>query len=311
MRVLLLGYSSIGRRRVLPALAAIGVTRVDVATRSQGGSVALPDGLSGRVFDDYDDALRRSEAEVVYISTVNSQHAAQAATALEHGRHVVIDKPATTHPADLHRLVDLARRKGLLLAEATVYAHHPQIDAIRAAFAEAGDAPTRLLAAFSFPPLPPDNFRHRAELGGGVLLDLGPYAVSVGRLFFGDAPTELIARGDDRAFSLMAVYPGGRTMVGQFGMGTGYVNRLELLGADVTVSAERVFTVTPDMDCTLRVTRRNQPQPLTVPAADCFAEFLKAVLAAIDRGDTDTFLPPMLADADAVHRLRSGIRPAE
>ncbi len=43
--------------------------------------------------------------------------------------------------------------------------------------------PTHITVDFSFPPLDPENFRYKKDLGGGALNDLGPYAVSAGRVF--------------------------------------------------------------------------------------------------------------------------------
>jgi NDP-hexose-3-ketoreductase len=308
MKALVLGYSSIARRRVLPALAAIGIRHVDVASRSGSGNVSLPEGLSGSVFNDYADALRQSEAELVYISTVNSLHAELATASLDGGRHVVIDKPAAVDLMDVTRLVELARQKGRLLAEATVYGYHPQFATARSVFEEANCQPTRLVAAFSFPPLPPENFRHRADLGGGALLDLGPYAVSVGRLFFNEPPLEIICRDSYSAFSLLATFSEDRSLVGHFGMTTGYINRLEVLGPDATVTIDRAFTTTPEMACNLYVSLHNEHRSIKVPPADSFAIFLRAVIQAIESGDTQPFAEVMLADAETLNLLRDSCK---
>ena len=307
MHVLLLGYSEIGRRRVLPALVRCGIEQVDIASCSAAATVSWPEGLAGRVFDDYAEAISHSAAELVWVSTFNTLHAGLATAALLAGKHVVIDKPATTTVADARRLVDLARGRRLLLAEASVYAFHPQIAAARQFFADLGAAPTQMVAAFSFPPLPPENFRHRPELGGGALLDLGPYAMSLGRVFFEAAPDEVISRklDGDRSFSLLATYSGGRSLVGHFGHTTGYINRLNLLGHGSTLAIERAFTTTPERSCQLAASANNVLSTITVPAADSYAVFLEAVLAALEQGQVDAFLPALLADAEAIELLRS------
>lgn len=306
MHVLLLGYSEIGRRRVLPALARCGIEVVDIASRSASTDIAWPQGMRGQAFGDYAEAIRASAAGLVWVSTVNALHAELAQAALEAGRHVVIDKPSTTNLPDARRLADLARDRGLMLAEATVYAFHPQIAAARQFFADAGTAPSQMVAAFSFPPLPPENFRHRPALGGGALLDLGPYAMSLGRLFFDAAPEEVLCRPlpADSGFSLLATFSGQRSLVGHFGHSTGYINRLNLLGPGTTLAIERAFTTTPEMVCRLAATRGGTASTIEVPAADSYAVFMAAVLAAIQRKDMTAFLPALLADAEAIERLR-------
>ncbi len=304
--VLVLAYSSIVQRRVLPALAKSGVTQVDIASRGASDAIAWPEGVSGKAFEDYDTALNESAAEVVWISTVNSTHAELARTALTQGRHVLIDKPATTTLSDTEDLIALAESRGVALAEANVFAHHPQIAVSRRPFDEAGSEPKHIVAAFSYPVLPAGNFRHDPALGGGILLDLGPYAVSFGRLYFGVPPDRIHAMplSGDRGFTILASYPGERTLSGHFGTGTGYVNRATLLGPDVAVNLERIFTTPPDQAGGIAATVRNQPFPVEMPVADSFEVFLRDVFDALDQGDPSTFRDTMLQDARALEQLR-------
>ena len=89
MNVLLIGWSRIASRRVIPALCALPcVGRVDLATRRS--ELVPPGTVSGRIFDDYADALNRSDAEVVYVSTINSEHERWAEAALEGGDHGLV-----------------------------------------------------------------------------------------------------------------------------------------------------------------------------------------------------------------------------
>lgn len=311
MRLLLIGYSKIAQKRVLPALSEAGVTQVDVASQSRAGDVVLPQGASGRVFDDYEVALAESDANLVYVSTVNSTHAKWAERALERGYHVIVDKPACTSLVGAHRLLDLAEQKGRCLAEATVYGYHPQIGAARQSFVEAGSRPTHLVATFSFPPLPAGNFRYQAACDGGALWDLGPYAVTPGRLFFGQEPKEIACRvtgrGDEveTSFSVLMTYDDGCSMVGHFGFDTGYRNRLDILGPDVTVTIDRVFTTPAGMSSELHVDQHNRPKTISVPPADNFGLFLQAVIDAIEAGQHSQLANDMLTDAQVLWRLRN------
>jgi predicted dehydrogenase len=310
MKLLLIGYSKIAQRRVLPALAAAGITQVDVASRSRAGAATLPEGASGRVFDDYEAALAESEADLVYVSTVNSTHAEWAKRALQNGYHVIVDKPATTRLDDARRLVKLAQRQGRCLAESTVYGYHPQIAVAKQAFAEADSRPTRLTATFSFPPLPADNFRYKAACDGGALWDLGPYAITPGRIFFGEDPQEIACRitseGDEveTSFSILMTYSDGRSMVGHFGFNTGYRNRLDILGPRVTVTIDRVFTAPANLANEVHINQNNQSKIITVPPADQFALFLRAVVSAIETGQHQGLADDLLSDARVLWRLK-------
>lgn len=309
MRVLLAGYSSIAQKRVLPALAKLGIRDIDLASRS-ATNASWPEGTKGSFYADYGEGIRKSSADLVYISTTNDLHATLAELSLREGRHTVVDKPAFLRLEEAERLIEMAARRKLCLAEATVYPFHPQVEAVRKVFAESDSRPERLSAVFSFPPLPADNFRYRAELGGGALWDLGPYAVTPGRVFFGERPEEIVCRithrqhGVDTAFSVLMIYSGGRSFTGQYGYTTGYRNTLEVLGPQVAVTMERAFTTLPDAPATLRVTQGARQKTIEAEAADTFASFLKEVGDSIAQGDMQRWPAALREDALVLDELR-------
>lgn len=316
MKLLLLGYSDIAQRRVLPAARSIGLDRLDLACRSGLGERVTPAGME-RLFDDYETALRHSDAELVYISTTNDRHADLARLALSVGKHVIVDKPAALRRDDVLALAEQAEVAGLCLAEANVWGSHPQVHHIASIFAEADSEPRQLLVSFSFPPLAPSNIRYRSDLGGGALADLGPYAVSPGRVFFGCEPSEVHAaivaedRGVDTAFCVQLVYPAGRCLVGQFGFTTGYSNRIELLGPDVRVQVERVFSPPPTYESECIVDVRGERRLHVQAPANTFALFLGDVLAAISTGESARLREAMILDHCTLARVRTAAgRPA-
>ena len=239
-------------------------------------------------------------------------HAEWAEQALLKGCHVIVDKPAFTSIDDARRLADLARAKNLCLAEATVYAWHPQIQMARDLFLQAGTRPTRLTVSFSFPPLPADNFRYQKHLGGGALWDLGPYAVSPGRLFFEDEPEEVFCRvgtrnpatGVDTSFSMLATYPGGRSMVGHFDFNTEYRNCINILGPGMSVDIDRVFTTPPDMENELQVRSNNNTKITRRLQLTVLPFFYKVSLMQSAKTNIQSFIENLLSDATVLHRLR-------
>lgn len=271
--------------------------------RPEGGS------LSVQHFPDYEQGIEESGADLAYISLENSNHALWAERALEKGMHVVVDKPAFLTVQDARRLVELAEAKRRCLAEATVFAHHPQIAALRGLFGSGGAA--RVNAIFSFPPLDPGDFRYRRDRGGGALLDVGPYAVATSRVFFGRAPRsvacEVLARrvdGVDTAFSVLLCYDGGAAMTGHFGFDTEYLNRLLAFGPGVAGELNRAFTLPPEATNRVVVRKNNLESEIAVAPADTFALFLGDVVGAIRAGDWNRFVQALLEDAELLARLR-------
>lgn len=310
MRLLLLGYSKIAQKRLLPALTQSDlITDVDIATYTREAEVSWPAGLQGKVFTDYEVALQKSTAEVVYISTRNSEHAQWARKALQTGRHTIIDKPATLSLTKSDALVELAQKKGVGVAEANVFAYHPHTKLLKEAFTEVDSAPTHIEATFSFPPLPANNYRYQADYGGGALWDLGPYAVSPGRIFFGELPDSVTihvtAHADtvETAFTILLHYPSQRTLSGHFGFTTGYRNQLTLIGPDVTATISRVFTPPPQFVNQIDLNQKNQAQTVTVPASDTFANFMHAFLTDIQSKNYHTWAEQLHQDAFVLDQL--------
>jgi predicted dehydrogenase len=313
LRLLVLGRSNLLQRRVLPALQQIdGLEAIDIASRRAPHGREPQDRLEAETFSDYETALDRSRADVVYVSLVNSEHRPWAARALESGRHVVVDKPAFLWSYEAEQLLDLAEKRNCCLAEATVWAYHPQVAAMKSVFAEAGSFPTRISAAFSVPPLDPGNFRYCRSLGGGSVWDQGPYAVSIGRVFFDAVPETLDcqvlssggADGVDTAFSMLATYPNGGAVAGHFGFDTAYRNHLEVFGPNTVVDADRIFTIPAEAENEIRVTAADKTTVRTAPPANPFRVFFERVFAAIATHDWRTFSDDLLADARALQRLR-------
>jgi predicted dehydrogenase len=304
MDCLIIGCSRFARRRVLPALVGLdGIDAVHVASRS-----ATDAPTNGRRFHDYEEALDATLPGLVYVSLTNDAHARWAEAALARGHHVVVDKPAFTDLATAERLVALARSRSLVLAEATTYGYHPVMAELRRVFAEHGSAPTHVTCALT-PPIPADDFRHRKALGGGALLDLGPYAASLGRVIWGVAPAAISACSThdgevDISFSLLARYGGGRVLAGHFGFDTEYCNWIHLLGPSLAVEARGVFSTPPDAATEITVRHRDAITVRTSPPAPAMRLFLAAVLAAIARGHHAPLAQTLLNDARVLDRLR-------
>jgi NDP-hexose-3-ketoreductase len=310
MHLLILGYSSIVRRRVLPAARAVAAfDRISIASRSHGAGSGEVD---AKWYADYRDALESSRPDVVYVSGMNSAHAEWITASLERGYHVVADKPALPDLPTTEAMLALAARQRVGLAEATVFTFHPQVAALKELIAGAAAASTRVTAVFSVPPLPRDNFRYRADRGGGSLSDLGPYAVAVNRIVFGASPGTASCRvltcegspAVDTSFSVMMTHDSGGAVAGHFGFGTAYQNRLSVLTASCAIDIDRIFTTDATTPAGLRVRDASGERVVAVPAADAFAEFLGAFARAADRHDFEAFQSAMRADAALLQRLR-------
>jgi NDP-hexose-3-ketoreductase len=312
MDVLILGYSSIVRRRVLPALISLAqVERIHIASRKGFSGKGIPNAKRGRVFNEYRPALEECCPCLCYVSLPNSMHAEWAREALESGFHVIVDKPAITNIADAERLVEIADHKALCLAEANVWYYHPLTQAIKKVVDEKENPPLFLSATFSSPSLDPDNFRYNPDMGGGILLDRGPYAVSCGRVFFGGPPKEIVCRvvsfdrkrDVDISFNVMMVYLDGSFMQGFFSLESEYRNALSVISSSYCLDVDRIFTPPADYNGIISMRRNNQIETISVPAGDTFALFIADVLKSIHDGSFAYFSCILLEDAQVLHDM--------
>jgi len=303
MRLLILGLSSIVERRVIPAAAKVeAIMEISIASKGRPKPNGWP--KQGRFFNDYAAALRDHDSDLVYLSLPNAMHEHWVMAALAAGKHVVVDKPAMMTSAASERAVEAARRANRAVAEATVFGHHPQFEALAGFIAEHGPL-TQAAVQFIIPPLPIGNFRNHRDLGGGCLLDMGPYAAATMRILGGGEASQITALAGglhpqtdvDMGFSILARLGNGGAFSGHFSFEGEYQNRLLVVGGSGSVLIERVFTPPADHRMEWRRRVRNVDDVVTFEPADTFARFLAAVTSAIAGGDHESFHRDLLSDA--------------
>lgn len=208
-----LGAAQIAGRAVLPAIAASGNGRlVAIASRDVARAEAMAAPYRGvRVIESYDALLADAEVEAVYIPLVNSEHKRWTLRALQAGKHVLCEKPLATNAHDAEVMATQAQASQRLLMEAFMYHFHPDMQA----FVEDLTDPIHVEASFGFMLGDQTNHRLQAPLGGGALLDVGCYTISVARWILGE-PSEVIAaarivRDVDLSVNILLLFGGGQT----------------------------------------------------------------------------------------------------
>jgi len=143
--------------------------------------------LIPRAHGSYDDLLADQGVDAVYVSLPNRLHHEWTQRALAAGKHVLCEKPYSRRPAEVEEAFDAAERSGLVLMEAFMYRHHPQMR--RVVELVSGGAVGRLRAiraVFTFRLDDASNVRMQTKLDGGALMDVGCYCVSGARLLAGE-----------------------------------------------------------------------------------------------------------------------------
>jgi len=140
-----------------------------------------------RCHDSYQALADDAGVDVIYIATPHTLHAQNALMCLAAGKHVVCEKPFTMNAREAQSVIQLAREKKLFLMEAMWSRFLPAVREARRLIASGAIGQVQQLQAdigfvASFPP------EHRLLnplLGGGALLDIGIYPLSLAAFFLG------------------------------------------------------------------------------------------------------------------------------
>jgi predicted dehydrogenase len=199
--------ANIGLSEVLPAMQKGQYSQVTaIASRSLEKARAAAQQLGiEKAYGSYEELLADSSIEAVYNPLPNHLHVPWSIKALEAGKHVLCEKPLGMDAAEARRLLEVAKRHpNLKVMEAFMYRHHPQWKLAQQIVKSGELGQVRAIdAIFNYFLDDPANVRNMADIGGGGLLDVGCYAVSLSRLIFAGEPR--------RAFAVLDLDPRFKT----------------------------------------------------------------------------------------------------
>jgi predicted dehydrogenase len=167
--------------------------------------------------DTYAALAANPDVDVVYVASPHSEHLAHSLLMLAGGKAVLCEKPFTINAAEAEQLVAAAQARGLFLMEAMWTRFLPHIVEVRRLLAEGAIGEVRMVqASFGIQrDLDPQHRLFNRELGGGALLDLGIYPVSLAAMIFGtpshiQSVATIGSTGVDEQSAYLLSYPGGQ-----------------------------------------------------------------------------------------------------
>jgi len=136
------------------------------------------------------------EIDVIDVNTPNDSHAEIVIAAAAAGKHVLCEKPLGLNTADAQRLVDAARaHPQLKVMEAFMYRFHPQWQLAKQLIDEGRIGKLHAVHShFSYNNREPNNIRNKVDMGGGALLDIGCYSISLSRWLFNEEPAQVLGQ---------------------------------------------------------------------------------------------------------------------
>ncbi len=206
---------------VAPALAALPeIECYAVASQTPGKAEIFAQEFGfEKVYHSYEDMLRDTQVELVYIATPHSHHFEQILLCLNHGKHVICEKAFTMNAAQARKIRDTAAEKHLYVAEAIWTRYMPSRQMINK-IVESGiiGKVNTLTANLSYNIAYKERIMEPA-LAGGALLDIGIYGLNFALMHFGDdidhieSSVQLTDTGVDAMEAITIFYKDGRMAV--------------------------------------------------------------------------------------------------
>ena len=174
-------------RKMVKALAPLDEVEVyAVGSRSYEKAAAFAQEHAIPVaYGSYEELVCDPLVDLVYIATPHSHHYEHAMLALDHGKHVLVEKAFTANTAQASDLIATARAKGLFITEAIWTRYMPLSHKVREIMESGVIGEPRILTATLCYMMEFKERIVRADLCGGALLDLGVYALNFARMYFG------------------------------------------------------------------------------------------------------------------------------
>jgi len=187
-----LSTAKIGVKKVIPSMQLGDLCEITaIASRMLEKAQTVSRQLHiPKAYGTYEELLSDPEIEVVYIPLPNHLHVPWSIKALKAGKHVLCEKPIALTVTEAKELLDAARKyPKLKIMEAFMYRHHPQWQKTRQLVSEGKIGELRTIQSFfSYYNVDPGDVRNIAEIGGGGLMDIGCYCISLSRFIFGHEP---------------------------------------------------------------------------------------------------------------------------
>jgi predicted dehydrogenase len=203
----ILGTATIAVEKVIPAIQNSRYGRVKaIASRElMKAETVVRQFKIPTAYATYQDLLADPDITAVYIPLPNTLHVPWSEKAVQAGKHVLIEKPVSTSANETRRLVDISKKHpDLKIMEAFMYRFHPQWHRVKEMLQQGiiGELCT-IHSHFSFFDDDPASIVNSASLGGGSLLDIGCYSISLSRYLFESEPEKVFAHREiDQRFNI-------------------------------------------------------------------------------------------------------------
>lgn len=287
-----LSTAKIGREKVVPAMQGgefCEVTAISSRSIEQAKQAAASLNIA-KAFGSYEELLADPEIDAVYIPLPNDMHVPYAIKALAANKHVLCEKPIALSSAEAQQLLEAAMQKPhLMVMEAFMYRFHPQWQHAKKLVSEGAIGELKTIQSFfSYFNNDPHNIRNQKEAGGGALMDIGCYCISLSRFIFDSEPVRVLGNVEfDLSFQTDRLASG----VLEFATGTSLFTcstqlsayqRVNIFGTEAHIEIEIPFNAPADKPTKIWLHTKSGAKEITFDTANHYTIqgdlFSKAIL---------------------------------
>lgn len=250
----IISTANIGVAKVIPGmLKSRDIEIVAISSRRKKTAQAWAEKLGiPKAYGSYEEMLADPEIEAVYNPLPNHLHVPLTLAAARAGKHVLCEKPVAISAREAEKLRKAP--KGIHIAEAFMVRHAAQWIAARDLVRKNKIGEVKAIQVlFSYFNRDPRNVRNQADIGGGGLLDIGCYPITVSRFIFGAEPKRVIAAFErdpkfktDRLASGLADFGEGRQLSFAVSTQLAPYQRVNIMGTKGRIEIEIPFNAPPD-----------------------------------------------------------------
>lgn len=166
---------------------------VAVGSRTIDRAAAFCEKHGGKPYGSYAEVYNNPDVDAVYIATPHHMHMDDTIAVAEAGKGILCEKPFTLNAIEAERAIAAVKKANVFFMEAFMYRCTKQTAKIREWISSGLIGEVKLVnAEFAFQAGEDwANFRNDPDLGGGGLMDVGAYCVSIARLAFNEEPSDV------------------------------------------------------------------------------------------------------------------------
>jgi len=185
-----------------------------VGSRDMGKASWFRETFNGKyAYGSYEELCQCPEIDIIYIATPHRFHCEHSLLAIQYGKHVLCEKPLALNADESQLMIEAAQAKGVFLMEALWTRFLPGLKTLQQKIHKGaiGDL-ISIEADFSFQGSPDIKRLYDPQLGGGALLDVGIYPLTLGSLLCGEpveftSSAKLNELGVDLSSEYQLTYP--------------------------------------------------------------------------------------------------------